>query len=258
MQKPDSICLIGTGKLAWHLAEKLQQKRDRQLYIWGRNAEKAAKLAEEFGLVHLHATDEIPANCAVILCVSDHSIQQVAQEIQGKAALILHLSGTQSLELIRGRAPHTAVMWPNQSFTLNHAVDWKYVPLSLEASDETAKYWIDDLVNELGGPSAYLSGEQRRKLHLAAVAANNFVNHLMVLTEEWCSSNGLDFQFLMPMIEQSMQRLKVQSPALSQTGPASRNDWSTITTHLSMLQDNPQFKELYALMSKQIADRYKK
>ncbi len=258
MLKHKNICLIGTGKIARHLAEKLASLDDYSIFIWGRNSQIAQTISEETGIKLLNEISEIPTNSIGILCVSDHAIQTVAHELTGRFDLIIHLSGTSSMDLISGTAAHTGVIWPNQSFTIGNSINWKNVPLCLEASDEFAHSEISELAKNLGGPFAWLSGEQRRMLHLAAVGANNFVNHLMVLTEEWCLANGLDFQFLMPMIEQSAQRFKTSSPKLTQTGPASRNDQTTIALHLSMLKDFPEFAEVYALLSKQISERSKR
>lgn len=258
MLKHRNICLIGTGKIARHLAEKLVSIADYSVCIWGRNVEAAQTISQETGIKLLKDISEIPASSIGILCVSDHAIQNVAHTLASRFELIIHLSGTSSIDLLKDSAAHTAVMWPNQSFTPGNIINWKNVPLCLEASDEFAHNELSELAKNLGGPFAWLTGEQRRMLHLAAVGANNFVNHLMVLTEEWCLANGLDFQFLMPMIEQSAQRFKTSSPKLTQTGPASRNDQSTIALHLSMLKDFPEFAEVYALLSKQISERSKR
>jgi predicted short-subunit dehydrogenase-like oxidoreductase (DUF2520 family) len=109
----------------------------------------------------------------------------------------------------------------------------------------------------LEGPAVFLDEESRKKLHLAAVVANNFINHLMVLTESWCIQNKLDFNLLLPLINQSTQNLQNQSPTQLQTGPASRNDWTTIHAHIEMLTQFPQLKEVYILFSNQLAEKNK-
>ena len=255
VQTPKHYCILGTGKLARHLAEKLLQEGLQPLYLWGRNTEKAAQMAAELGANLCISPKHFPASTTAILAVSDHSIAEVAQLFKGKSEMMMHLSGTQSLSLLQDCAAHTAVLWPNQSFTPGNTIVWKNVPMSLEASDEFAHQAVLQLANMLEGPIAWLSGAQRKQLHLAAVAANNFVNHLMVLAEEWCIANQLDFQFLMPMVEQSVKRLREVSPSKTQTGPASRNDQVVIAQHLALLKDFPEFSEVYALLSKQISER---
>jgi hypothetical protein len=80
-----------------------------------------------------------------------------------------------------------------------------------------------------------------------------FRSHLLVLTESWCIQNKLDFKLLLPLITQSTQNLQNQSPTQLQTGPASRNDWTTIHSHIEMLSHFPELKEVYTLFSDQLS-----
>ena len=257
MHNLENICLIGTGKLSRHLAKKLSIFKGKPLFIWGRNSEQAASIANEFGLVHINNIQEIPENSAVLLCVSDNAIEQLANELKEKSPFLIHFSGTQSINRLTPYTPNAAVIWPNQSFSSAIHIDWKNVPLILEVSNDAAKVWLMEIVKALEGPAVFLDEESRKKLHLAAVVANNFINHLLVLTESWCIQNKLDFKLLLPLITQSTQNLQNQSPTQLQTGPASRNDWTTIHSHIEMLSNFPQLREVYTLFSNQLADRNK-
>jgi len=251
----EHICLIGTGKLSRHLAKKLSIFKGKAIFIWGRNSEQAASIASEFGLVHLNNIQEIPGNSAVLLCVSDHAIEQLSNELKDKSLFLIHFSGTQSINRLTPYTPNAAVIWPNQSFSNSVHIDWKNVPLILEVTNDTAKVWLMEIVNALEGQAVFLDEESRIKLHLAAVVANNFINHLLVLTESWCKQNKLDFELLLPLISQTIANLNHQSPSQLQTGPASRNDWTTIQSHIEMLSHFPQLKEVYTLFSNQLAEK---
>ena len=257
MRNLDHICLIGTGKLSRHLAKKLSIFKEKPIFVWGRNAEQAASIANEFGLVNLNSLQDIPENSAVLLCVSDNAIELLANELKDKSLFLIHFSGTQSISRLTPYTPNAAVIWPNQSFSNAVHIDWKNVPLILEVSNDESKIWLMEIVNALEGPAVFLDEESRKKLHLAAVVANNFINHLLVLTESWCIQNKLDFNLLLPLITQITQNLQNQSPSQLQTGPASRNDWATIHSHIEMLSNFTQLKEVYTLMSNQLADRNK-
>ena len=189
-----------------------------------------------------------------LFCVSDQAIEMLADKLKGIATYMIHLSGTQSINVLTKNTSNAAVMWPVQSFSFQSHIEWKRIPLVLEVSNKDASEWLMALVNVLGGPSVFLDEESRKKLHLAAVVANNFLNHLMVLTETWCIDNKLDFQFLLPLISQSIANLNDQSPTELQTGPASRNDQTIVQAHIDMLHKHAQLKEVYTLMSLQIAE----
>jgi hypothetical protein len=49
----------------------------------------------------------------------------------------------------------------------------------------------------------------------------------------------------------------LNSPALIQTGPAKRDDQSTIIKHLSVLENQPHIEEIYQLISQQLVKKFK-
>jgi predicted short-subunit dehydrogenase-like oxidoreductase (DUF2520 family) len=97
--------------------------------------------------------------------------------------------------------------------------------------------------------------KERLKLHVAAVIVSNFSNHLYKLAEDYCKKEGLDFKQLLPLIEETAQRLKTISPSNSQTGPAIRHDRATIEQHLNLLEKYPQLKKIYEVMTQSIQDK---
>ena len=69
-----------------------------------------------------------------------------------------------------------------------------------------------------------LDSESRRNLHIAAVFACNFSNHMYTISEKILSESDLDFRLLLPLIDQTVMKLKDNKPSDTQTGPAKRND----------------------------------
>ena len=94
--------------------------------------------------------------------------------------------------------------------------------------------------------------EQRRWMHLAAVMSNNFITHLMAICEQVCSDNDLPFSTLLPIIEQTFDRIKQSSPQALQTGPAIRNDVSTIQSQIALLEQHPNWQSIYKAMTESI------
>ena len=93
-------------------------------------------------------------------------------------------------------------------------------------------------------------------MHLAAVFVNNFWNHLAVLSDEWCEANGLNGKLLLPLMKETAAKLLELKPAEAQTGPARRHDEITLKAHLALVENFPELKEVYALLSHQIGKRY--
>jgi Domain of unknown function (DUF2520) len=86
------------------------------------------------------------------------------------------------------------------------------------------------------------------------VFVNNFTNHLYALAEDYCKKEGLSFKELLPLIEETVNRLKSNSPSQSQTGPASRNDSETINKHLLLLEKHPHLQKIYRFMTDSITN----
>lgn len=83
----------------------------------------------------------------------------------------------------------------------------------------------------------------RAKVHLAAVFACNFVNHMYAVGEGIVRSAGLPFDVLKPLLaETAAKALDAASPADVQTGPAVRNDLPTMARHRALLAAAPDSK----------------
>jgi hypothetical protein len=93
----------------------------------------------------------------------------------------------------------------------------------------------------------------RLKLHVAAVIVNNFANHLYALSAYYCRKEGLDFRLLLPLIEETAQRVRYFPPQQMQTGPAVRNDRLTIANHLQQLEDYPAIRLVYEMLTESIS-----
>jgi hypothetical protein len=96
-----------------------------------------------------------------------------------------------------------------------------------------------------------------KKIHLAAVITNNFTNHLFTLTHQFCKENQVSFDLLLPIIKETVCRLKFAEPSNWQTGPAIRNDNITISKHLEFLKDNKSLQNIYSTMTASIQSFYK-
>jgi hypothetical protein len=83
---------------------------------------------------------------------------------------------------------------------------------------------------------------------------NNFVNHLIYKAQVQLQESGLNWNMLKPLIEETVAKLDDFSAFDSQTGPARRNDQSTILTHESLLKKEEV--NLYQALTKSIQKTY--
>lgn len=251
------IVLIGAGKLAWHLAPALEEAGHRIEQIYSRNIPKGERLAAR--LYETFVTDSLDFSDSeaeiFVLAVRDDAIQLIAAEIAlPDGAILLHTSGGRPMDdLAVAAGDGLGVLYPLQTFTLDKEPDFKKIPFLLEASSESVLKILFQLAGSLSHHVEKASSEQRAIFHIAAVFACNFTNHMMHIAESMLSENGLDFELLKPLIQETYLKALNLSPSVSQTGPAIRGDSMTMNRHITLLlEGDPQLAKLYMQLSDHI------
>jgi predicted short-subunit dehydrogenase-like oxidoreductase (DUF2520 family) len=250
-----SIVIIGSGNVAQHLISAFLQSDEIELIqVFSRQKESVS---------HLISSDKIVSDFAKIkqadlylIAVSDNAIVDVSAKLPFENRLVAHTSGSMPMEILDSKN-RRGVFYPLQTFTKNKTVDFKEIPICLEADDEKDFKTIETVAKTISLVVQSISSEQRKALHVAAVFVCNFVNHLYKIGNEICEENQLSFELLKPLIIETAQKIIHLSPENAQTGPAKRNDSETINTHLNFLSDENQ-KEIYKLLTKSIIDDGKK
>ena len=97
-----------------------------------------------------------------------------------------------------------------------------------------------------------LDSEKRKYLHLSAVFANNFANHCFALAYKLLENKGIDPQCLLPLIDETANKLHSLTPMQAQTGPAVRWDENVIEKQMALLGDMPDLQQMYETMTQSI------
>jgi predicted short-subunit dehydrogenase-like oxidoreductase (DUF2520 family) len=225
------VVLIGQGNVTSHLANGFTNVTNVAVFE-----------------VNSRQLKDIPDADVIIISVSDDAIATVANQLKNSNSLIVHTSGTVSMETINSK--RKGVFYPLQSFTKNKPVDFSTIPFCLETVIPEDLILLENLVQSLQAKAYKINSEQRKKLHLAAVFVNNFTNHMYQIGQEICLENQVPFEVLFPLIEETAKKINSVNPKDAQTGPAKRNDQQTIKNHLEQL--NLQQQEIYKLITKSI------
>ena len=138
-----------------------------------------------------------------------------------------------------------------QTFSKEREVAFDNIPLFIEANSEADTDLLHHLAARLSGRVYRANSEQRKYLHLAAVFACNFTNHLYVLCDRILQEHGLPFEAMLPLIRETADKVADMSPFDAQTGPAIRYDRNIIAKQEALLSD-PTMREIYSLMSRSI------
>ena len=164
-----------------------------------------------------------------------------------------HTAGSVPLDGLPGKIRNRGVFYPLQTFTAGRHISLGDVPLLVEGSDPQTTRTLLRLARALSSNARQASSEERAKLHLAAVFASNFSNHMYAIAQQLLDRYGLPADLLKPLMrETAAKALESVSAADAQTGPARRGDMPTQKRHLDLLDGYPELQNIYENISRHI------
>jgi predicted short-subunit dehydrogenase-like oxidoreductase (DUF2520 family) len=257
--KPLTAVIIGAGNVALHLGNALHRKGVKVSEVFNRTESSGKALSTALESEFVSDISQISSKADYyFICVKDDAIASVAQQMPETTGIVVHTSGSISADVLN-RFQNFGVFYPLQTFSKNKAeVDFSAVPLFVESGNKEVLNKIRSLAERLTENVIEVEGEQRRVLHLSAVFACNFTNYMMSIAEELLEESKLDFSLLHPLIAETFKKAELSGPKQAQTGPAKRNDRSTLEMHLEMLKGKEDLKEIYRLLSAGILQSFGK
>ena len=244
------VAIVGTGNVAHHLVKAIQSSSIVLAGVYGRNIEKAKEMAGNETAVFKH-TDDIPKDCICIIAIKDDALPEVLNQL--KRHDLAHTSGSAPLASSKNGS---GVFYPLQTFSKTAEVDMSKVPFLIEANFPEFEAELKYLASELSKKVLVMDSENRSKVHLAAVLACNFSNHLYTLAQDYLAKHSLDDSILQPLIETTALKLRDMKAAEAQTGPAIRRDKEVVKKQVEDLQSTPDLQELYILFTQSILNHH--
>lgn len=247
MKSIQKIAVIGNGNVGSYLHSSLVQ-HGFDAKIFGRKIDASA----------LQSVYQNPQTFdLILLCVNDEAIAEVSAQIEPSETIVAHVSGATPLSAIAEKHANRGVFYPLMSLKGGSKIDASTIPFCLEANNENTLAQLKQVIDTMGAQWNLVNSEERTHLHLAAVLAHNFSNHLHYKAQEVMNAAGLDFRILLPLLENALKSLQHANAWDMQTGPAIRHDEMTINRHLDLLHD-PTTIDIYKLLTKSIQDTYDK
>ncbi|MEP5614005.1 MAG: DUF2520 domain-containing protein [Cyclobacteriaceae bacterium] len=233
------VAIIGNGNIGYHFFDRISKKHEATLF--SRNPEsKEIKAVEDFK----------PGDFEyALLCIPDDFIEGVSNALEKSDCTIIHTSGSRPISDL-DRHESRGVVYPLQTFTKEKSIDFSSFPILIEGTDQSEKS-IFSFIRSFSTDVRLMNSENRAKLHLAAVFACNFTNHMYHISEEILSPIGASLKDLKHLASETLDNAVELSPKKSQTGPAKRDDEETMAKHLRMI-DNRDWQEIYELISQDI------
>ena len=246
------IIFLGSGNLATRLALEMQKKGMRIGQVYSHTPENAERLAAGLDCHWTIDPEAVETDADLyVFSLKDTVLADVIARIPPNNGLWVHTAGSIPMDIFSGYTANYGVLYPMQTFSKTREVDFSVIPFFLEANTSENAGKLQQLARKLSGNVRFLSSDKRKSLHLAAVFACNFTNHIYALAVRLLQEQDIPADVLLPLIDETAAKIHTMPPRLAQTGPAIRYDENVINKHLAML-DDPDMRSIYRLISQNI------
>jgi predicted short-subunit dehydrogenase-like oxidoreductase (DUF2520 family) len=257
MDAGKSFVIIGAGKLARSLCYGLVEKGYVLLKVIS-TSESSRNLAEKYMTSFSTSLKDISEEADfVIISISDDALPQMTEQIKGIGIPVFHTSGSIPADVFEGKITHYGVLYPLQTFS-EQVIPMNRIPLLIEANSDLAFKQLSNIACALSEMVYPINSVKRKWIHLAAVFACNFANHMQFIAEDILKSQHIPVEILKPLIEETYRKMISGNPGLNQTGPAIRGDIKILETHAQMLHEHKDQQAIYNLISEHILETYLK
>ncbi|MBO4370969.1 MAG: DUF2520 domain-containing protein [Paludibacteraceae bacterium] len=249
------IVLLGAGNVATNIGLALKNAGHTPVQVYSRSETSARALGQLLDTDWTADKQSLLAADLYVLSVKDDAIADCLQGMSLNGGVLAHTAGSVPMRVLAPYSNHFGVFYPLQTFSKNKLVDFSKITAYIEANDEYSKSNLILFAEILQTTVRMADSQQRAQLHLAAVFACNFANHMCTLADDLLKEAGLPFEDLLPLIDETTAKLHDMPPAEAQTGPARRGDKKIQQQHIEKLDDAKA--RIYQLISDSIYNHAK-
>lgn len=253
-----SIIFIGSGNVATHLAQALHGAGNRIAQVYSRTLKNAKALADKFSAAYTDNIGEIDRTADLYLfSVKDDVLPDIVVQMPRTSGVWVHTAGSVPMDVFAPRGRNYGVLYPLQTFSKERSINFSEIPVCVEGNDSETEKFLRTVASGISGNVNVLPSEKRKYLHLGAVFACNFTNHLYALAAEIVENQQIPFDMLKPLIAETAAKVMEISPQAAQTGPAVRFDETVMRKHTELI-GNEKTKNIYSVLSESIYRTAKK
>lgn len=246
------IVFIGAGNLATRLSLAMQRVGMQIGQVYSHTEASARQLATRLGCPWTNDLSDLQEDGDLyVFSLKDTVLSDVISKVKPNNGMWVHTAGSMPMSIFEGYAQRFGVLYPLQTFSKGRNVNFDVIPIFLEANTDKNADYLKNIASALSENVRFMSSEKRRSLHLAAVFACNFTNHIYTLSYKLLENESIPADVLLPLIDETVSKIHSMPPAAAQTGPAIRYDENVINKHLAML-DDPDMQAIYRLLSQSI------
>jgi len=247
------VILIGAGNVATQLGKALNNAGHLILQVYSPTRKSAIVLAKKINAQPITDLKKLNTTASIyIIAVKDDAIPELVKQLKFREQLVVHTSGSVDLSVLKNASKNHGVFYPLQTFSKNKSVDFSSIPICIEGSNKSTTKSLKLFAKSISKNVHEINSSQRKVLHVGAVFACNFSNHMYAIAASLLAKHKLSFDLLKPLIIETADKIKEHNPVLMQTGPAIRNDKKTMDAHLKLLATDKELKTIYKLISDHI------
>lgn len=247
-----NFSIIGSGNIATFIGTRCLEAGRTIDEVISTNEETAKALAEKLNAQYLSDFSKSSAT-TFLLAIPDDAIRSLSPTDFFIGKKVIHTSGSIGLKELENLSGDVACIWPIYSIQKEKLPTRNDIPFILQSSNLSTRKKAVSFLKCLTNNVTEASDEQKNILHLSAVLVNNFTNHLFAQSEKLLTENELSFNELMlPIIQDTVNKLNNSSPIELQTGPAIREDNSTMDKHKALIVKKEYLLKIYSILSKSI------
>lgn len=248
-----NIVFIGAGNIATNLSRIFAASGHTIKQIVNRTASSASALAQEFNSGFSDIISETDTDADVyLICVKDDAIASVIDQMPLVSGLVVHTSGSTSIDIFSNKFTNFGVYYPFQSFSKFRKVDITDTHIFIEANTSQNEEILLKFSRLFSKNVSIVNSKQRLILHVSGVFANNFSNHMYTMAYQLSKKYSLPFEAFFPLIQETAEKIQHRSPMAAQTGPAVRKDNTILEKHRKILNDDKDMLDIYNLLSESI------
>ncbi len=247
--KIETVSLVGSGNIAHWLVYALKKTGVDIRQIYSRQLDHAKELAAKAGADAIdNLRDLSPDSDLYIFSVKDDSYETLLSQLPFRLPLAVHTAGSLSIRIFEPYADSYGILYPYQSLNKNMDFANVEVPLSVESNDKMVENELFAFAGRLSSTVQLMGEAQRLVLHRAAIFGCNFTNAMYAIAYDILRENNIEWRMILPLLENTLDKVKTMNPHDAQTGPAKRGDQNIIRMHQEALQDE-RLREIYRLIS---------
>ena len=252
------IVIIGAGNVGTRLGIAFREKGFQVVQVYSRTLPAAETLGKKLQTAYTNQLQEVVAGADIyIFSVKDAILSAFLKTFPPVGGLWVHTAGSLPMDVFKdSAATRYGVFYPLQTFSKNREISFEHIPIFIEANNPSDQELLEQTALSLSHRAIPLSSEKRQYLHLAAVFACNFTNHLYDIAAQILEDQAIDWKVLLPLIQETAAKVQELSPREAQTGPAVRADLPVMEKHLEMLENEPERREIYRVISRSICRQY--